>query len=135
MRIDLLTLPLVALASVVLLFGARIIFPFALPIVFLFLAWPLPYTVMLEHAIARFTAATTAAVTSIASVIGIARGDTRAGAGVFIIRHGGHAFSVGIGDACSGVNSLVGFLIIGAAALYFIRGRLLGKVAWFTCGA
>jgi exosortase/archaeosortase family protein len=135
MRIDLLTLPLVAVASVVLLFGARIIFPFALPIVFLLLAWPLPYTVMLEHEIARFTAATTTAVTSISSLLGIASADTRAGAGVFVIRHGGHAFSVGIGDACSGVNSLVGFLIIGAAALYFIRGSLLRKLAWFACGA
>jgi exosortase/archaeosortase family protein len=134
-RIDLLTLPLVALASVVLLFGARIVFPFALPIVFLFFAWPLPYTVLLEHGIARFTSATTAAVTSIASVTAIATADTHAGAGVFVVQHGGHAFSVGIGDACSGVNSLVGFLIIGTAALYLIRGALLRQLAWFACGA
>jgi exosortase/archaeosortase family protein len=134
-RIDLLTLPLVAVASLVLLFGARVIFPFGLPIVFLLFAWPLPYTVVLEHAIARFTAATTAAVTSLASVFAIASADTRGGAGVFVVHHGGRAFAVGVGDACSGVNSLVGFLIIGTAALYFIRGRLLRKLAWFACGA
>src|SRR5207237_8024442 len=87
------------------------------------------------HATVRFTAAATAAVTSIASVSAIATADTRAGAGVFVVRHGGQAFSVGIGDACSGVNSLVGFLIIGTAGLYFIRGRLLRKLAWFACGA
>ena len=134
-RIDLLTLPLVALASVVLLFGARIVFPFALPVVFLLLAWPLPYAVMLEHELARFTAATSATVTAIASSLAIARPDTHAGAGVFVVQHGGQAFSVGIGDACSGVNSLVGFLIIGTAALYFVRGRVPAKLAWFACGA
>jgi exosortase/archaeosortase family protein len=134
-RIDLLTLPLVALASLVLLFGARIVFPFALPVLFLLLAWPLPYAVMLEHELARFTAATTATVTAIATSLAIANPDTQAGAGVFAVRHGGHAFSVGIGDACSGVNSLVGFLIVGTAALYFVRGRLPAKLAWFLCGA
>ncbi|MFL5928526.1 MAG: exosortase/archaeosortase family protein [Gaiellaceae bacterium] len=134
-RIDLLTLPLVALASVVLLFGARVVFPFALPVVFLLLAWPLPYAVMLEHELARFTAATTATVSAIASSLAIATPDARAGAGVFVVRHGGHAFSVGIGDACSGVNSLVGFLIVAAAGLYFVRGRFTPKLAWFFCGA
>ena len=134
-RIDLLTLPLVALASVILLFGSRIIFPFALPIVFLLLAWPLPYTVLLEHVLARFTAATTTAVTAISSTLAIAKPDTGAGTGVFVVHHGGDAFSVGVGDACSGVNSLVGFLIIGTAALYFVRGPLLRKLAWFALGA
>jgi hypothetical protein len=53
MRIDLLTLPLFAAAVVVLLFGSRALIPLGFPVLFLLLAWPLPYEALLEHALRR----------------------------------------------------------------------------------
>ncbi len=55
MRLDLLTLPLFASATIVLLFGLRALVPLAFPLVYLLLAWPLPYLAVLEHLLGVFT--------------------------------------------------------------------------------
>jgi hypothetical protein len=69
MRVDLLTLPLFAAAVVVLLFGARGLIPLGFPVLFLLLAWPLPYDAVLEHALSSFTRSTRAGLRGSSSAL------------------------------------------------------------------
>jgi exosortase/archaeosortase family protein len=134
MRLDLLTLPLFAAAGVVLLFGSRALIPFSFPLAFLLLAWPLPYLALLEHALEMFTTTTAAAVEHVNALAGIATTVAGSGGSRYLVEHDGHQFAVSVASACSGVNSLVGFGVIGAAALWFIRGTVVRRVTWLAFG-
>ena len=131
LRPDMLTLPLVAAAGVALFFGARALFAFIFPLCFLLLAWPLPYSVLLENALNRLTAATVASVEAVNGVVDIAHSQSD---GLFLIERHGHSFSVSVASACSGVESLIGFLIIGVAALYLVTGSIVRRGLWLFCG-
>jgi exosortase/archaeosortase family protein len=134
LRLDLLTLPLAGAAFVALLFGLRSLVAFIFPLFFLLFAWPLPYTVFLEQLLSQFTAATgwavtrVVAATDLAAVVGDS-GDTR-----LAIAHGDGSFTVSIASSCSGINSAVGFLVVGLACLYVIRGTVTGRLTWLLVG-
>jgi exosortase/archaeosortase family protein len=130
-----LTLPLFAGAAIVLLFGLRALVPLWFPLAFLLLAWPLPYLALLEHVFAAFTSATAAAVGHVNAVAHIATPVAGSDGSRYLIEHGGDQFVVSVASACSGVNSLVGFGVVGAAALWFIRGSALRRLAWLAFGA
>jgi exosortase len=135
MRLDLLTLPLFASATIALLFGSRALVPLAFPLAFLLLAWPLPYLAVLEHALGAFTRATTIAVATIADTIGIATPVPGSDQSRYLIAHEGAQTVVSVASACSGVNSLIGFLVVGVAALWLVRGRIGLRLAWLLTGA
>ena len=134
MRLDLLTLPLFAAAAVVLLFGSRALIPLAFPLAFLLLAWPLPYLAALEHALNAFTNATAAAVAQVTTLTNISTPVAGSEEKRYVIVHEGSEFVVSVASACSGVNSLVGFLIVGVAALWLVRGPFLLRIAWLVAG-
>ena len=54
--------------------------------------------------------------------------------GLFTLQHAGEPFVLAIGSACAGVNSLVGFLVVGTALLYLVHGPMLRKLAWLAVG-
>jgi exosortase/archaeosortase family protein len=135
MRLDLLALPIFVAGGVMLLFGARAIVPFGLPVLSLLLAWPLPYLALLERLLGAFTTATSSAAAFLAPRLHLATPVPSSGDGVFEIQHGHKAFSLSVGSACSGVNSLVGFFILGVFALYFVEGRVSRRLAWLAVGA
>jgi exosortase len=132
-RIDLLTLPIFVAGMVTLLFGIRRTWSLKGPIAFLLLAWPVPYTVFLSGAIGAFTELTAQLVAAFTRVVPIARvsgsDDT-----LFVVGSGVHAFSVSIGSACAGVNGFVGFLLVGTALLYVVRGPILRRLSWLAAG-
>ena len=134
MRLDLLTLPFFAAAGIVLLFGSRALIPFWFPLAFLLLAWPLPYLALLEHALETFTATTAGAVGHINALAGIAAPVAGSDGSRYLVEHDGRQFVVSVASACSGVNSLVGFGIVGAAALWFLRGSAWRRIAWLAVG-
>jgi exosortase len=134
MRLDLLTLPLFAAGGVVLLFGTRALVPLLFPLAFLFLAWPLPYLALLEHILDAFTQATAAAVRHVNDVAAIAATVPESDDSRYVVAHGSSQFVVSVASACSGVNSLVGFAVVGTAALWFIRGTVMRRVAWLVFG-
>ncbi len=134
MRLDLLTLPLFAAGGVVLLFGTRALLPLLFPLAFLFLAWPLPYLALLEHILDAFTQATAATVEHVNEIVGIATTLPGSEGSRYLVAHGSSQFVVSVASACSGVNSLVGFAVVGVAALWFIRGSVLRRVAWLVFG-
>jgi exosortase len=132
-RIDLLTLPLFVSGLIALLFGVRRIWALRFPILFLLLAWPLPFTWLLSATSTWFTAVTAKAVGLVTVVVPVARasqGDDT----LFIIGSGAHAFGVSVGTACSGMNSFVGFLLLGAAMLFLVRGSFARRAAWLAVG-
>ena len=134
MRLDLLTLPLFAAGGVVLLFGTRALVPLLFPLAFLFLAWPLPYLALLEHILDSFTQATAVAVQHLNELAGIATTVSGSEDSRYVVAHGSSQFVVSVASACSGVNSLVGFTVVGLAALWFIRGTVLRRFAWLVVG-
>jgi exosortase len=133
-RLDLLTLPLAAAATCVLLFGTRSLVAFAFPLGFLFLAWPLPHSILAEHLIEGFTSWTAAAVTEFVDHVPLAEAVPGSDSSRFALMHEGKEFVVSVGSACSGVNSLIGFLIVGTACLYVIRGKLGRRLLWLASG-
>jgi exosortase/archaeosortase family protein len=134
-RLDLLTLPFFAAAAVVLLFGARSLTSFVFPLAFLLLAWPLPYLIFVEQTLAMFTQATALGVEAVVVPSGLAAADPTAGGGAFVVTHAGTPFTVAVASACSGVNAIVGFFVVAAFALYFVRGPILRRLAWLATGA
>lgn len=43
---------------------------------------------------------------------------------------GGHPFEVAVASACSGMQGVVGTLLVGTAAMYVVRGRARARLAW-----
>lgn len=115
-RIDLLTLPFFVFGISVLLFGVRTTWRYRIPVLFLFMAWPLPYALAIEHAIDFSTSTTISALAWTLHYIPVASQQTGDGS-LFTIHHGGGSFPVSIASACAGVNSLVGFVLVGTAFL------------------
>jgi exosortase len=132
-RIDLLSLPLFASGIVALLYGVRRLWTLKFPLAFLFLAWPLPYAPLVGDGMALFTQATATALYALAHVLPVAIG-TGGEDAVFFVRHGASTFPLSIGAACAGVNSLVGFLLVGGAISYVVRGSLGRRVLWLLAG-
>jgi exosortase/archaeosortase family protein len=133
-RIDLLSLPLFVGGTISVVFGCRTLWRLRVPIAFLLLAWPLPYTLFINSWLLGFTNTTLAALRWIVTVVPVARVAPGADGSLFVIAHGGRPFVVSVVSACSGVNGMAGFLIIGTAFAAVVRGRWLPKLAWLAGG-
>ena len=132
-RIDLLTLPFFVGGMVALVYGVRRLWTLRFPLAFLFLAWPLPYAPLLGDGSRLFTDATATVLAGIAHILPVATpsgGDDA----VFFIRHAGFAFPLSVSEACAGVNSLVGYLLVGGALSYIVAGPLLRRLVWLGVG-
>jgi exosortase/archaeosortase family protein len=133
-RLDLLSLPLFVAGAISLTFGVRALVRIRAAVLFLFLAWPYPYVVFLDHELSWFTDTTGAAVKAVLQVIPVA---SVAPNGDFLVSHVtglSQTFTVTVSSACSGINSGIGFLIVGAAAAILMRGRLTLRLLWLAAG-
>jgi exosortase/archaeosortase family protein len=132
-RLDLLTLPLFVGGLIALLFGVRRMWSMKGPLAFLLLAWPVPYNLFLASASGWFTdltAGLVAALTRIVPIAKVAPADNT----LYFVGSGSQGFSLSISSACAGVNSLVGFLLIGTAMLFIVRGPLVRRGLWLAVG-
>lgn len=132
-RIDLLTLPLFVAGLIALLFGVRMVWALKGPIAFLLLAWPVPYALFLADAAGQFTELTARLVAAFTRLVPLAHASP-ADDTLFFVGSGVQGFAVSVGSACAGVNSFVGFLLVGTALLYVVRGPLVRRVVWLTAG-
>ena len=133
-RLDLLSLPLFVAGAVTLAFGVRALVRIRAAVLFLFLAWPFPYVVFLDHELSWFTDTTASVVKAALQVVPVA---SVAPNGDFLVSHvtsTSQTFAVSVSSACSGINSGLGFLIVGTAAAILMRGRLALKVVWLAAG-
>ncbi len=130
-RLDMLGLPFFAAGVVTLVYGVRRLWAMRWAIAFLFLAWPDPYVSVLASAIGSSTDLALAVVGASLVFLPFAHS---LGNGTFLIDNASGPFSLAVGSACSGINSLVGFLILGAALNTIFRGRILSRLAWLAAG-
>lgn len=133
-RIDMLTLPLFVAGAVSIIFGVRAMWRQKLAVGYLLLAWPLPYTAVMLGLLNSFTSLTTASLHGLLRVLPVATSLPSGEGSVFSVTHNGHSFPVSIVSACSGVNSVVGFLLVGSAFAAIVRGPLLKKTLWLIGG-
>jgi exosortase/archaeosortase family protein len=133
-RIDLLTLPVFVAGAVAIIFGVRVLWRQKLAIGYLFLGWPYPYSTALLRVLDAFTSATLYAIREIIRVVPVAKSVASPDGTLFVVTHHGQSFPLSIVSACSGVNSVVGFLLIGSAFAAVVRGPLVRKVLWLTGG-
>jgi exosortase len=132
-RVDLLSLPIFAAGIVTLLYGLRSVWTLRFPLGFLLLAWPVPYLPLVGDGIRAFVDATSVALTALTHVIPIATavpGDDT----FFFVKHNDELFPLSVSSACSGVNGLVGFILVGGALAYVVDGRLLRRLVWLASG-
>jgi len=132
-RLDLVTLPIFAAGIVTILFGLRMLWTVRFPIAFLFLAWPAPYLPLVGDGMRAFVDATSAALIALSSAMPFVEavpGDEA----IFFIHHGQEVFPLSVSSACSGVNGLVGFILIGGALAYVVDGRLERRLLWLATG-
>lgn len=130
-RIDMIGLPFFVAGLVALLYGTRRLWSLRWAILFLLLAWPDPYVTVLAAAIGSSTDIALSAVEASLHVIPVAQ---PLGNGTFLVSHGSDQFSLAVGSACSGINSLVGFVILGAALNTIFTGGLLRRILWLVAG-
>ncbi len=130
-RLDLLGLPFFVAGLIALLYGVRRLWALRWAVLFLFLAWPVPYETFLAGVIGAATDISLSAVDAISKVVPIAQPE---GEGTFLVTHAGSSFAVTVGSACSGINSLVGFLLIGSAWNAVLRGSAIRRLAWLGAG-
>ncbi len=132
-RLDLVSLPFFVAGTVALLFGTRRLWAVRIPILFLFLAWPAPYIPVVGDAMRAFAdlaATAVARITTILPFASVAPGDPT----LFFVGSGSSSFAVSIGSACSGVNGLVGYLLLGGVLVDLGQGSRRRRVAWLGVG-
>ena len=133
-RIDLLTLPVFVAGAVAVIFGSRVLWRQRLAVLFLFLAWPYPYQKVLLGVLNAFTSLTLLGMQKIAVFTHLARPAGSLDNTLFIISHHGSTFALSVVSACSGVNGIVGFLLVGSAFAAIVRGPMVRKVLWLLGG-
>jgi exosortase/archaeosortase family protein len=133
-RVDLFTLPFFVAGAVAIIFGIRVMWRQKLAIAYLFLAWPYPYQSVLLRVLDAFTAATIFGIEQILRFVHVATPVSSLDSTLFSVVHDGHSFPLSIVSACSGVNSVVGFLLVGSAFGAVVRGPWIRKTLWLVGG-
>ena len=133
-RVDLLGLPLFVAGAVALLFGTRVLWRQKLAVLYLLLAWPLPYSDVLNRVLGTFTNVTLAALHHIVLVLPVAKYIGGSDGSLFQIAHAGKPFELSVVSACSGVDGIVGFLLVGVAFGAIVRGPRVRKALWLSGG-
>jgi exosortase/archaeosortase family protein len=133
-RVDLLTLPVFVAGAVAIIFGVRVLWRQKLAVLYLFLAWPWPYQKMLLGVLNAFTAATLIGMRKIVELTHVAKPASSLDNTLFVVSHHGTTFPLSVVSACSGVNGVVGFLLVGSAFAAIVRGPILRKMLWLVGG-
>lgn len=133
-QVDLLTLPFFVAGSVAIIFGSRVLWRQRLAIVFLFLIWPYPFEKALLGVLNGFTNRTLAVVEKAAVLGHLAKPAESLDSQLLVINHHGTTFTLNVVAACSGVNGIVGFLLVGSVFAATVRGPLARKLLWLAGG-
>ena len=128
------TLPLFVAGAIALAFGSRMLWRLRFPVAFLLLAWPPVYTLFLNGWLDQFTNLTLAALHALLRVVPLAVPIAYGDGSLFQITHGSSSFVLSVASACAGVNSVLGFLLVGMAAAALVRGPRRLKLLWLVLG-
>jgi exosortase/archaeosortase family protein len=133
-RIDLLSLPLFVAGAVALLLGASTLWRIRYAIGFLFLAWPAPYNYALDHGMTNFSNLTLVSLRFLVRLMPVAAPQAGSDGSVFVVHHGTGVFTLSVASACTGVDSFVGFLLVGLAVMTVVDGSRAGRLLWIVTG-
>lgn len=133
-RIDLLSMPFFVAGTASIIFGVRTVWRQRLALAYLFLAWPVPFSYLLLKSLTSFTDATLDALHPVARLFHVATAAPGTDPSIFLVVHHRVAFSLSVVSACSGVNGMVGFLLVGAAFAAVVTGPRLNKTLWLAVG-
>jgi exosortase/archaeosortase family protein len=134
-RIDLLTLPVFTAGVVALLFGVRTLWRHRVAVLFLFLAWPYPYSRLLDRWLGSFTQGTVWALNEALLRLPIATQVTESSSLFQVTGPNKAPIQMSIASACSGANGLVGFLLVAGAFVLVVEGSRMRKTTWLLSGA
>jgi len=132
LRVDLLTLPLFAAGVCAVVLGTRSTWQLRGPLAFTALAWPVPWTQLLDHTQDVMVRSTSGALGLVLHVVPVARltdGDT----GTFAVGGKG-GFEVAVASACAGASSMLGFALLGLAATVVLVGSRRRRALWLASG-
>ena len=101
---------------------------------YLLLALPALYTVVLNSVLLWYTNFTVSVLRDIVARVPVAVPTAVPGDALFTVTHHGHSFDLQVVTACSGVDGLVGFLLIGLLFAAMVSGPLLRKSIWLFAG-
>jgi exosortase len=134
-RLDVLSLPLFAAGLVAVLMGTRMMWRLRAPLAFLLVAWPVPWSRLLERLDPALLSSTTSALRGLTSLLPVAQPYGSGGdGGMFEVTTQQGSFVVTVASACAGASSTLGFLLLGSAALLVARGSRRGKFLWLGTG-
>jgi exosortase/archaeosortase family protein len=133
-RVDLLAVPVFVAGLLAVVFGVRVLWRQRLPVLYLLLALPALYTVVLNSALLWYTNFTVSVLDKIVAHVQVAAATGLPGDALFTVTHHGRSFVLQVVTACSGVDGLVGFLLIGLLFAAMVSGPLLRKSAWLLSG-
>lgn len=133
-RVDLLSLPLFVAGAVAVVFGTSTLYRIRYAIGFLVLAWPAPYNWALGHGMDSFTGLTLGVLRWLVGRVPVATALTGGDGSLFAVHHGGASFTLSVASACTGVDSFVGFLLVGLAVMTVTDGTRPGRLAWLATG-
>ena len=133
-RIDLLSLPFFVAGVAAIIFGVRALWRQRLPVAYLFLAWPLPYSVLLLRELGTFTSFTLSGLRLALHVVHVATATNVGDRSLFRVVHNGRPFTLSVVSACAGVNGMVGFLLVGMAFGAAVTGPRFRKSLWLALG-
>src|ERR1700737_1944571 len=134
-RLDLLSLPLFVAGAIDLVFGARALWRLRVPVVFLGLASPAPYLLLVNSQLRLFPDATLAVLRQLTAALSLAQPLQIGDGSLFLITHTGRDFILSVNAASTGAASVLGFLLVGVAIAAVVAGPVMGRLGWLVAGA
>jgi exosortase/archaeosortase family protein len=134
-RLDLLSLPLFVAGAIDLVFGARALWRLRVPVVFLGLASPAPYLLLVNSQLRLFPDATLAVLRQLTAALSLAQPLQIGDGSLFLITHTGRDFILSVNAASTGADSVLGFLLVGVAIAAVVAGPVMGRLGWLIAGA
>ncbi len=133
-RVDLVSLPLFVAGAIAIVFGVRTLWRQRVPVGFLLFAWPFPYTIVLLRWLDTFTNVTLVGVNAGLDILNIAHAIPGTDGSLFAVGSGPERFQLSVASACSGVNGMVGFVLVSVAFTSLVVGSRWRKLAWLVAG-
>jgi exosortase/archaeosortase family protein len=103
-------------------------------LVFLVLMWPALYLNIMPGVMQSFTDATNSALAKVVHLLPLGVSLTGSPGILSVHQASGAPLTVSVGTACSGADSVLGFLLIGAAILTAVGGGGRRKLLWMVVG-
>ncbi len=103
-------------------------------LIFLVLMWPALYLNIMPGVMQSFTDATNSALAKVVHLLPLGVSLTGQPGILSVHQANGVPLSVSVGTACSGADSVLGFLLIGAAILTAVGGGGVRKLLWMVVG-